>query len=81
MLTDVLGYSGMVEQDEVATPAELKALREAVIDPLLACYHGRLVKLMGDGAMVGRGGIRGSAGAAAGSGRLVALARGQTGGG
>ena len=52
MLTDVVGYSRMVEQDEVATLAELKALREAVIDPLLARYHGRLVKLMGDGAMV-----------------------------
>ncbi len=52
MLTDVVGYSRMVERDEVATLAELKALREAVIDPLLARYHGRLVKLMGDGAMV-----------------------------
>jgi TolB-like protein len=37
--------------DEAGTLAGLKALRREVIDPLLAEHHGRIVKLMGDGAL------------------------------
>jgi hypothetical protein len=34
------------------TIARLKALRKEFVEPLIAEYHGRVVKLMGDGALV-----------------------------
>ncbi|MGL4962769.1 MAG: adenylate/guanylate cyclase domain-containing protein [Inquilinus sp.] len=49
---DVVGYSRLMEADEAATLAAIKDLRCAVIDPLLVEHHGRIVKLMGDGAIV-----------------------------
>jgi class 3 adenylate cyclase len=57
LAADVVGYSRLVEQDEAATLAALKSLRQAVIDPLLAEHHGRIVKLMGDGALVEFGSV------------------------
>jgi TolB-like protein/class 3 adenylate cyclase/Flp pilus assembly protein TadD len=52
LAADVVGYSRLVEQDEAGTLAALKKLRAEVIDPLLAKHKGRIVKLMGDGAIV-----------------------------
>ena len=52
LAADVVGYSRLVEQDEAGTLAAIKGLREQVIDPLLAEHQGRIVKLMGDGAIV-----------------------------
>ena len=52
LAADVVGYSRLVEQDEASTLAAIKDLREQVIDPLLAEHKGRIVKLMGDGAIV-----------------------------
>jgi adenylate cyclase len=52
MAADVVGYSKLVERDEAGTLAAIKALRREAIDPLLAEHHGRIVKLMGDGALV-----------------------------
>jgi TolB-like protein/class 3 adenylate cyclase len=52
LAADVVGYSRLIEQDEAATLAALKGLRQQVIDPLLAEHKGRIVKLMGDGALV-----------------------------
>jgi TolB-like protein/class 3 adenylate cyclase len=52
LAADVVGYSRLIEQDEAATLAALKDLRRQVIDPLLAEHKGRIVKLMGDGALV-----------------------------
>src|SRR3954451_17678387 len=49
---DVVGYSRMMEADEPGTIARLKAVRAEIADPLIARHHGRLVKLMGDGALV-----------------------------
>jgi TolB-like protein/class 3 adenylate cyclase/Flp pilus assembly protein TadD len=57
LAADVVGYSRLVEQDEAATLAALKSLRQQVIDPLLAEHHGRIVKLMGDGALVEFGSV------------------------
>jgi adenylate cyclase len=48
----VVGYSRLVEQDEAATLAALRALRREALDPPLAKHKGRIVKLMGDGAIV-----------------------------
>ena len=52
MAADVVGYSRLMECDEDRTLARLKALREELIDPLIAEQQGRVVKLMGDGALV-----------------------------
>jgi hypothetical protein len=38
--------------DEAGTHARLKALRRDFIEPAIAARHGRVVKLMGDGALV-----------------------------
>jgi len=54
---DVVGYSRLVEHDEAGTLSALKVLRREVIDPLLAEHHGRIVKLMGDGALVEFGSV------------------------
>ena len=52
MAADVVGYSRLMETDEAATLAAIKTLRAEVIDPLLSEHKGRIVKLMGDGALV-----------------------------
>ncbi|MGF6256842.1 adenylate/guanylate cyclase domain-containing protein [Ensifer sp. LBL] len=57
LAADVVGYSRLVEQDEAGTLSALKALRRELIDPLLAEHQGRIVKLMGDGALVEFGSV------------------------
>jgi adenylate cyclase len=52
LAADVVGYSRLMEVDEVATLAVLKSHREELIDPEVAEHRGRIVKLMGDGALV-----------------------------
>ncbi|MER8434925.1 tetratricopeptide repeat protein [Mesorhizobium caraganae] len=52
MAADIVGYSRLMETDEAATLGAIKALRVEVIDPLLNEHKGRVVKLMGDGALV-----------------------------
>ena len=49
---DVVGYSRLMGADEVGTLARLQALRADVFDPIIAAHRGRIVKLMGDGALV-----------------------------
>jgi class 3 adenylate cyclase/pimeloyl-ACP methyl ester carboxylesterase len=51
MATDVVGYSRLIRADEEGTIAALKALRADLVDPKLAEYNGRIVKLMGDGML------------------------------
>jgi adenylate cyclase len=51
LAADVVGYSRLVEQDEAATLAALRALRREALDPLLAEHRGRVVKLLGDGVL------------------------------
>jgi class 3 adenylate cyclase len=57
MAADIVGYSRLIEQDEAGTLAAIRDLRQAVIDPLLAAHHGRIVKLMGDGAIAEFGSV------------------------
>jgi adenylate cyclase len=52
LAADVVGYSALMERDEDRTLARLKAHRREFMEPLLAEYHDRVVKLMGDGALV-----------------------------
>jgi adenylate cyclase len=51
LAADVVGYSRLMGQDETGTLARLKALRRELVEPLIARHHGRIVKLMGDGAL------------------------------
>ena len=49
---DVVGYSRHMGLDEAGTLSRLNALRRELIDPTIAAHAGRIVKLMGDGALV-----------------------------
>jgi TolB-like protein/class 3 adenylate cyclase/Flp pilus assembly protein TadD len=49
---DVVGYSRLMGRDESGTLARLRKNRSEYLDPVLAKYGGRLVKLTGDGALV-----------------------------
>ncbi len=52
MSADVAGYSRLMGTDEAGTLSALKALRRDVFAPQVAAHKGRVVKLMGDGALV-----------------------------
>src|SRR5581483_1714876 len=49
---DVVGYSRLIGIDETGTLSRLNATRRELIDPAIAAHSGRIVKLMGDGALV-----------------------------
>src|SRR5215467_1628662 len=49
---DVVGYSRLMGRDESGTLARLRKNRSEHVDPVLAKYGGRLVKLTGDGALI-----------------------------
>ncbi len=52
LAADMVGYSRLMEADEEGTIARQKAHRAELIDTTIAEYRGRIVKLMGDGALV-----------------------------
>ena len=52
LAADVVGYSRLMAADETGTHTRLKSLRKDFIEPTIAAHHGRIVKLMGDGALV-----------------------------
>jgi adenylate cyclase len=52
LAADVVGYSRLMADDEAGTLAALKQHRRTLIDPAIARHNGRMVKLMGDGALV-----------------------------
>jgi adenylate cyclase len=52
LAADVVGYSRLMGEDEVGTLARLKTCRRELVDPAIDEFHGRIVKLMGDGALV-----------------------------
>jgi adenylate cyclase len=49
LAADVVGYSRLMERDEVATMAALKTQMSEVVVPAIAELRGRVVKTMGDG--------------------------------
>ena len=57
MAADIVGYSRLAESDENGTLDAIKTLRREIIDPLLVKHHGRIVKLMGDGAIAEFGSV------------------------
>jgi TolB-like protein/class 3 adenylate cyclase/Tfp pilus assembly protein PilF len=52
LAADVAGYSRLTGADEEGTVSRLRALRQELIDPVIAANGGRTVKLMGDGRLV-----------------------------
>lgn len=49
---DVVGFSRRMERDETGTLQNLKDIRSKIIEPCIERHSGRVVKLMGDGALV-----------------------------
>ncbi|MGI9520875.1 MAG: adenylate/guanylate cyclase domain-containing protein, partial [Hyphomicrobiaceae bacterium] len=49
---DVAGYSRMMAADEAGTLSALLELRKKVVEPELIDHNGRMVKVMGDGALI-----------------------------
>lgn len=52
LAADMVAYSKAMETDEAGTLARLRTIRAELIDPTIARHRGRIVKLMGDGALV-----------------------------
>ncbi len=52
LAADVAGYSRLMERDEAGTVARLKAVRQELVEPVLARHGGRFVDLKGDGAII-----------------------------
>ncbi len=57
LAADVVGYSRLMASDEAGTLTSLKALRRELFEPRTAEYHGRVVKLMGDGTLMEFGSV------------------------
>jgi adenylate cyclase len=52
LATDVVGASGLMEADEAGTLSAIQAIFSEIIAPAAARHGGRMVKTMGDGALV-----------------------------
>ncbi len=52
LVMDMAGSSRLMERDEAGTVQKLKDLRAGVFDPKIVQFSGRIVKLMGDGALI-----------------------------
>lgn len=52
LAADVVGYSDMMAEDEAGTLRALKGHRKTLFEPVVTSHGGRIVKLMGDGALV-----------------------------
>ncbi|XWN31855.1 MAG: adenylate/guanylate cyclase domain-containing protein [Devosia sp.] len=52
VVLDVVGFSRLMSHDEDGTLAAFSALRDQTIEPAVAQHKGRLVKWMGDGALI-----------------------------
>src|SRR5262249_35934505 len=52
LAADVAGYSRLIGADEEGTLKRLKAHRKEIIEPKIAEYQGRVVKVTGDGILI-----------------------------
>jgi len=52
LAADMVGFSRLIEADEVGTLQRQKTHRAELIDPSFEEYHGRIVKELGDGVLV-----------------------------
>src|SRR5687767_8226127 len=51
LAADVVGYSRMIGSDESGTLAALRRVWSDVFNPIVERHRGRIVKMMGDGAL------------------------------
>ncbi len=49
LAADAVGYTSLMGADEAGTLRRFTELRQHVVEPLIAEYHGRVVKLIGGG--------------------------------
>jgi len=49
---DVVGFSRMMGENEAGTLAALIELRKTIVEPAVTGHNGRIVKLLGDGALI-----------------------------
>ncbi|MBM3567897.1 MAG: adenylate/guanylate cyclase domain-containing protein [Alphaproteobacteria bacterium] len=52
MSTDMVGFSRLMEADEIDTLARLRVHRRELVDPAIAKYKGRIIKTTGDGMLI-----------------------------
>lgn len=52
LVSDVAGYSRLMGEDEAGTLERLKKCRTDIIEPAVARFRGRIIKLMGDGTLI-----------------------------
>src|SRR5260221_9310199 len=52
LAADVAGYSRLMGADEVGTLAALREVWAERLNPAVAAHRGRIVKMMGDGALI-----------------------------
>ena len=57
LAADVVSYSGMMRADETGTIAALRQIWSETFNAAVAARHGRIVKMMGDGALVEFGSV------------------------
>ncbi len=52
LVADIVGYSRLMRADEAEALSALRTRRKDILEPLVERHRGRIVKLMGDGALV-----------------------------
>ena len=52
LVADVVGYSRLMEADEIGTLDALKERRKTIVEPAVKAHGGRIVKVMGDGVLI-----------------------------
>jgi adenylate cyclase len=52
LAADVAGYSRLMRSDEIGTVAALREISAECIKPVVGAHGGRVVKMMGDGALI-----------------------------
>lgn len=52
LVTDVVGYSRLMEGDEAGTLTALRDRNQRILEPVIRNHEGRIVKMMGDGTLV-----------------------------
>ena len=57
LAADVVGYSRLMEQNEVDTFKRLQLHRKELFEPAIEKHHGRIFKLMGDGLLAEFGSV------------------------
>ncbi len=52
VIADVVGYTLLMERDEAGTHAQLRQIRDEIIDPKIAAFGGHIVRTTGDGMLL-----------------------------